>query len=796
MPLFKDFRRRSRASFTLSPSSSSLANGHVNPDASSSTLDSPAHSIQSSTISFLNGNSKSNSNTSNNSSNGSNANNQSVSHLPALPRLNANDGSRPGTVPQRPVPIGSQSKRNSVTNGNLTSTTNSARTGVPISPYAPRVFSVSDNSWVHQKILLIYGETGDAQQHSIDGNIIISNPQDSFPTITWPVSESHFKALIHLVPGPNKLRLDFTSSKLQKQTVHSSWISINYLPLANCPPLQLAVVLGSDSYGHFDAVPERIAREGNDLETAIRKFRMAAYLWQSFTAEQMYRNKFGRRCFRFEEEWQVGTLSSQDTTSDQMRNEARIHIIRCNRTVDELRGLSVVQQDGTRSDSNELFNVVLEAVERYFGSRGGKRHYVSALLLDSHWDKMTQTITGHTAASSSGHDIKLALFGSYALQNYPASMEDIVAAFTDCTRTDFNFVANYKNECGSSWEAANSGIGGHLHEIGRLFGCRNQETGIMSREYVPLNRSFTTREPYSTRTKSQGLRLCLCQDEPTWHRLDTLRFRFHPCFRLPRDSPPISDDSIQVWPVDNGKTLIASPSGIAFIEIFVDDAEICKSFLEYVDGDFGNNAVPKQITLTETEIRQHAPESAKKNRKVKLLIYSGGLNTHTVDDANQLKTKYSIAKLPNGQVGYKGSKLGQSWSADSVAEQLFLECAFIQTKLLVSVKVYHEHFIYGLQFCYEDSTSQMFGNKNSSAKYGEFVFDTRRGEILMGFYVKAALEIDGIGIITNLSRKSELFGNGSGKNSHTLIPPRGYSIAGISGSVASCIEEFSLIITR
>ncbi|PGH35523.1 hypothetical protein GX50_01625 [[Emmonsia] crescens] len=733
MPFFKDLRRRSRATFNLTPSSSSLnPNDDVLPDKSSSTLDSPTPSLHSSPVSFLNNNST----------------DLSSPHLSTLSKLNGNGYAPQVTPPQRPVPIGSQSSRSSGTNGNPLSPANSGRGLAPVSPYAPKVLSVSDNSWVHQKILLIYGQTGDARQHSVDGNITIYHPQDSFPPISWPVYESHFKALVHLVPGPNKLRLEFTSSKIQNPIAHSSW---------------LAIVLGSDSDGHFDAVPERISREGNGLETAIRKFRMAAYMWQSFTGEQMYRNKFGRRCFRYEEEWQVGTLSFRDTKSDQMRNEAKIHIIRCDRTVDELRKLSVVRQDGTKSDGRELFNVALEAVKRYFGPREGQTQYVSALLLDTHWDKGTQTITGHTATGSNENNIKLALFGSYALQSYPAAMEEVVAAFTDCTRTDINFVANYRNECGSSWEAVNSGIGGHLREIGHLFGCHHQETGIMSRDSVRLNRSFTTREPYSTRTQSQGLRLCLNEDECTWHRLDTLRFRFHPCFRLPRDSPPTSDDAIQVWPVDNGRILVTSSAGIAFIEIYVDDDEICRSYLEYVDGDAGNNGIPKQIALTESELRQHAPESTKKNRKVKLVIYSGGLSTYTIDDVSQLKSKHSTAKLPNGQVGYRGNKLGQSRSLDIIPEQLFLEYAFIQTKLLVSVKVYHNGFIYGLEFCYEDSTSQIFGNRNPNSTCSEFVFDTRRGEILMGFYVKLGTEIDGIGIITNLSRKSGVFGNGNGR---------------------------------
>ena len=59
---------------------------------------------------------------------------------------------------------------------------------------------------------------------------------------------------------------------------------------------------------------------------------MAAYLWQAFTAEQMNRNSFGRRCYRYEEEWQPGSLTWKDMETGQMRNEAKIHIIRMDKT--------------------------------------------------------------------------------------------------------------------------------------------------------------------------------------------------------------------------------------------------------------------------------------------------------------------------------------------------------------------------------------------------------------------------------------------------------------------------------
>ncbi|QSS60009.1 zinc metalloproteinase [Histoplasma capsulatum] len=210
MPFFKNLRRRSKATFTLTPSAASLnPNDDVFPDKLSSNLDSPTASLHSSPISFFK----------------SNSIDLPSPHLPILPKLKTNGYATQVAPPQRPVPIGSPSTpRGSTTNGSLLSPTNSGRGPAPAPLYAPRVFSISDNSWVHQKILLIYGQIGDARQHSMDGNLTVYHPQDSFPPTTWPVYESHFKALVHLVPGPNKLRLEFSPSRIQNPMSHSSWL--------------------------------------------------------------------------------------------------------------------------------------------------------------------------------------------------------------------------------------------------------------------------------------------------------------------------------------------------------------------------------------------------------------------------------------------------------------------------------------------------------------------------------------------------------------------------------------------
>lgn len=577
---------------------------------------------------------------------------------------------------------------------------------------------------VHQKVLLVYGQVGDPRQRSVDGTLTVHHHQDSFPSTSWPVTGSHFKALVHLVPGSNRLRFDYappkTSSIVGSPVNLSTWFNINYLPLTNVPPLDLVVLLGKDSEGTYDAVPERKQREGNGLAMAIRKYRMAAYLWQAFTGEQMFRNSFGRRCFRFEEEWQVGTLSYRDTQAGRMRNEAKIHIIRTEKTVAELRDLDLAQQYGPAANKDGLFRIAKDAVRAYFGLQPGQERYVAVLLLDSHWDTETQTITGHAAAGSSGDDIKLAVFGSHCLQSYPCCLEEVVPAFSDCTRTDTRYVANDCGEAGSNWEAANIGIGAHLHEVGHLFGCPHQESGIMLRDYIHLNRTFMTREPYSTRTRNQGLRLCLPADDCQWHRLDVLRFRFHPCFRLPSDPPVHSEPSVQIWPVENGKILITAATGVAFIEVYGEGDDICKHFIDFTNFDSPNSGVPRQVSVTEAELRQLLPVHQQR-KKVRFEIYSGGRGQETVPDLGKLTSKESVVKLAKGHAGYRCNALGCSKLEGSQPVQVILDSVYKPSKLLTSIKVYHGAALDGIEFFYDDATSQLFGKRGGKPGGDEFV---------------------------------------------------------------------------
>jgi hypothetical protein len=429
-----------------------------------------------------------------------------------------------------------------------------------------------------------------------------------------------------------------------------------------------------------------------------------------------------------------------------MKNETRVHVVRSEKTTAELQDLQYAQQHSPAAQKGELYSIAADAVKKYFNIRPGQKQYVACLLLDAHWDPEADTIRGHAALGGTGDDLGLAIFGSHALQSYPSCIEEIVPAFMDCTKTDTKFIANDCNESGSSWEAANIGIGAHLHEVGHLFGCPHQQNGVMLRDYVRLNRSFVVREAYSTRTRSPGLKVCRQEDECGWHRLDVLRFRYHPCFRLPGDESLSQDDSIQYFPAGNGRIICSAPTGISFVELWIDGDDLCRYWIDFTNTDSRNSSLPRQVTLTESDLRARLPED-KKKVKLALEIFSGGSRKERIDDMDDLLSRKNVVSLPlvrqapkrdegltmnaynnmmglgksfDSRTGFRGKKLGRSQLEGSSPVEVILESTHLQTKLLTSVKVYSGYALDGIEFCYEDGHSQLFGKRGGKPGGDEF----------------------------------------------------------------------------
>jgi len=356
------------------------------------------------------------------------------------------------------------------------------------------------------------------------------------------------------------------------------------------------------------------------------------------------------------------------------------------------------------------------------------------------------------------------------------------------------YVGNDCNEAGSSWEACNIGVGAHLHETGHLLGLPHRENGIMLRDYVKLNRSFLAREAYSTRTKSKG-ELALENDECTWHRLDCLHFRNHPCFRLPNDPPFNPDDSVQAWPVDGGNVLVTAAAGVAYLEIFGEGDDVCHSWIEY---PLESSSLQRQVTLTEAELRARLPENKRRGR-MKVCIKSWGGGNLDIEDFRQLSSKESSTKLGNallGKTAFRSCKLGLSQMEGSQPEEIIFTSALRQDRVLSRIVFYHGFAVDGLEFVYDDDSRQLFGKRGGKPGGDYFDMDIRRGEYISGFCIRSGFWIDGIQVLTSLGRRSPTYGNAHGGSARTLIPPRGYTICGVSGSCGNWLDGFSVFITR
>ncbi|KAI0467301.1 metallopeptidase [Xylaria cf. heliscus] len=661
-----------------------------------------------------------------------------------------------------------------------------------LSQYAPQVTSIRDKSTVYQKVLLVTGVIGQDAHPQIDGTVFVYRPDKAFPSTAWPVQGARFKALIYLFPGPNTVCFEY--QRPGSTVAHRSSIVLYMFDPKNAPPLQLAILVAKDSPFAIDHVPTPEREEVNDLEVAIRKFRTAAYLWQSFTAEQMEKNGLGRRTFRFDEEWTNGTSHTRDFHEQAMRSEARVHIVRTDKTIAEMRDLDSVQQSPDATKRSDLVDIVATALRDYFRIIPGQRQYVATLVLDPRPDTKENMMTGHTTfGGQAGDDLHLAIFGSQCLQYYPAAISDVVKAFRDCSPTDLKIVANEANLTGSSWEAATYGIGAHLREVGHLLGSPHQEKGIMGKDFVTLNRAFMIRESYSTRTKSKGGPV-ESKDEPTWHRLDLLRYRFHPLFRNATDKIPYPDGTVHGWVVDKDKLLVTASAGLLYTEIFAEGDEFCSTWIEYpLDGQ-----MTKRTTLVEAELRERLPES-KRRSKLKIIIRSMSGGELVIDDFHELCTKSSVKLTsgPLGKVAYRSTKVGNSQLKDSEPQEIVFSNAVASiNRILARVTVYHGDAVDGLEFHYDDGSSQLFGKRGGKPGGDRFSMEIHNAEVIVGFAVRVGSWIDAIQIITSTGRRSPIYGNMSRGSMRTLFVPNGYKICGVSGSCADWLDSLSLLITR
>lgn len=300
-------------------------------------------------------------------------------------------------------------------------------------------------------------------------------------------------------------------------------------------------MVAKDSPLMVDCPPRKfgaISSAHSSLDAAIAKLRVTAYMWQALTAEEMRSNGLGRRSFRLEDEWSPDTTSRAFTNETAMNSTAKIHLIRTEKTVAELRDAQLAQQNPNASRSNELHEIFTEALlEHGAPFTQDARPVVAGMILDSHYDTKNRLIVAHAALGGHNSDgLSLGIFGSHLTYSWPRFMEEIPDCLLD-TASPGDCVGNDNGECVSMWEACSVGQGAFLHEVGHAFSAPHT-TGIMSRGYSQdWPKGFLSKTAYCQYNTTEGISP-VTPDTPNdchWDIRDLLRFRNLIHFRLPSD---------------------------------------------------------------------------------------------------------------------------------------------------------------------------------------------------------------------------------------------------------------------
>ncbi|KAF1937444.1 metallopeptidase [Clathrospora elynae] len=450
-----------------------------------------------------------------------------------------------------------------------------------------KITNLEDGETIHHRCLLV---TGTCAPTAAEGSYIHvttkgANKGEIFPEQTWPTAGGNFKALVMLSSGLNTLEFAYVCNDCLEHTIE---INVHYTPLLQYPPLHLAIMVAADSPCLIDCPPHKaagVSSAHSDLDAAVSKLRMTAYMWQAMTAEDMRLKGLGRRSFRLDEEWMADTISRDflnarhDGSLDRegaMRSTAKVNIIRSSKTVKDIRDVNIAQQNPSAHRKNALFEFFEDALKEADGPfASSARPTVAGLILDSHYNVSQKMILGHAALGCHNLDgISLGMFGSHLTYSWPRFLEEVTSCLTD-VRVPGEKVGNDNGECNTMWEACTIGQGAHLHEVGHAFGSPHR-AGIMERGYAQdWPKHFVSKTAYCGRFKTAGV---VVNDETPnnarWNLADALAFRMLPHFRLPED-PALTDEERNATPSIkpdfnaqdedeiNAVLSISSPSGIA-----------------------------------------------------------------------------------------------------------------------------------------------------------------------------------------------------------------------------------------
>lgn len=414
------------------------------------------------------------------------------------------------------------------------------------------VANYANGETVRYPLVLLRGTLSDATLESV--TVINESSKLDSREMAGNARKGRFKALAELVPGKNRLVVQADKSRLP--------FTLTYKPQTN--PYKIRAVLFADKTGD----PTYDTPFKDDSQDYKAKWDASLKLLQTFTADEMHRQGYGRKTFN---------LELDDN------GKVIVHIVKGRGSFEEMQKISGYDAYdasgaaiGEQLPAGHFKNLVCVAFSRHIKGTGAATAY----------------------AALGGGDV--ALMGGACFYAWPTGVKNIRKTFMGDEQIDeMNFHADDVGRF-AVWATAATTVGSGLHEIGHaltLPHTKNYSNGIMLRGADTLNRYLGFVDPPCRQHKEY--REFNDDGEPCWS--DVCAASLAASRWMAMDDRRYTEKNTIGYSLDagTGDVVVRSEEGLAFVCVEIPGAS------EKFDKRASLASLPKEIRLPLADIAKY-----------------------------------------------------------------------------------------------------------------------------------------------------------------------------------------------
>ncbi|TVX94030.1 PA14 domain-containing protein [Paenibacillus agilis] len=317
-------------------------------------------------------------------------------------------------------------------------------------PTAPdiEVTNFTDNETIDYPLPLIRGLVSDTNATSITVTNTSSNRNTK--VMQGQVHQGQFKVFADLVPGENNLIIQSGT----KQTA----MKLIYVPQTNNAFVRIFWYVPSDGNTHYQT------QFPNDPQNYAAKLSTYMKVIQSFTADSMNNNGYGRKTFNVE--------------LDNTTGKVNVHVLKSNHPTS--------YYYNTTYKKDELYHEVASLIPQQYPQAGTKN---LAFIGFTKYDTAANYMYAHTALGGGDYGV----FGGATVWLFPNDETEVQSKFTDLSTVDPAFVGEPAT---TVQKAISIGYGAALHELGHALSLPHEggPNSIMWRGFDWLHRFFVLKD--------------------------------------------------------------------------------------------------------------------------------------------------------------------------------------------------------------------------------------------------------------------------------------------------------------